>query len=331
MHGVEFNQYPFHRQPWWHFSFYRRFRRILADFQPGVVVMNLGGNPVAALAALRAKIPVVRFSRFEFTPPKRRLDRWCWLKAAAVICPSELVRQQVLAWAPAYFQPRVQHWYDPYLGSPVAENRIRKLREELNLGDAKTVGYVGRLHPGKRLETALLALAEVRRNAGDVRLLMVGTPDDSPAGTAYAESLRQQVRELGLQAAVYFLGYREDVAALMAACEVTVLPSESESLGMVLIESWAMGVPTVASDISGCREITLASGGGRLAPVGDHREFAQQILKLLADPAVARQHGRAGQAWVKANCDPAAYAERFESRLHQLCSKQQSPARENEQ
>jgi glycosyltransferase involved in cell wall biosynthesis len=322
VHGLEFNKYALGRRPWWHLSLYRRFRHILAESKPDIVVINLGGNtPIVTLAALRAKIPVVRFSRFEFTPPKRWIDKFCWLKASAVICPSAHVHRQFNEWAPAHFRPRVHHWYDPYLGSPVSETQRRKVRDELGLGDAKTIGYVGRLHPHKRVETAILALAEIRRDAGDVRLLIVGGHDDSPSGASYGESLRQRVRELGLQDVVHFLGYREDVSAEMAACDVCVLPSQSESLGMVLMESWAQGVPTVASDVSGCREISLASGGGLLFPVGDHKALAGHIRNLLSDPATARRLGASGQAWVKTNCDPVVYAGRFQTLLQQLLCK----------
>jgi glycosyltransferase involved in cell wall biosynthesis len=121
-----------------------------------------------------------------------------------------------------------------------------------------------------------------------------------------------------LQGVVHWLGYRTDVPAIMAACDVCILPSESESFGMVLAEAWAAGIPTVASDIGGCREITMASGGGFLAPVDDHRSFAQQVLRMLADPSLARKLGQAGEAWVKAKCNSKAYAARFQELLQHL-------------
>jgi len=96
------------------------------------------------------------------------------------------------------------------------------------------------------------------------------------------------------------------------------LPSASESFGMVLTEAWSVRTPTIASDVGGCREITLGSGGGLLVPVGDHQGFAAQILKFLQYPALAQKHGDAGEAWVSENCSSTAYEERFRQLAFQL-------------
>ena len=314
-HPLEFGKFAAFRRPDWQFAFYKKFWRILKDSQPDVVVINLDGNtPLVTLAAVRAGIPIVRFSRFEFKPPTRWLDKWCWQKASAVICPSELVKQQVLAWAPANFHARVQSWYDPHSERPVSAAEIQDFRKESGLGADKTIIYVGRLHPLKRIETAIRALSEVRKVVSGVRLLIVGSHDGSKFGAAYEQSLRDLVGQLGLLAAVQFIGYqdRNDVPVTMAAANVCVLPSESESFGMVLTEAWSVQMPTVASDVGGCREITVASGGGYLAPVDDVKTFARYLIKLLSNPAMAHQHGLAGEAWVKANCDSKTYAARFE-------------------
>ena len=320
-HALEFGKYAALRRPDWQFAFYRQFRHILKVSRPDVLIINLDGNtPLVTLAAVRLGIPIIRFSRFEFKAPRRWVDKWCWLKASALICPSELVKQQVLAWAPKDFQPRVQCWYDPHMERPLSDAEIQKAKAELGLGADKVIIYVGRLHPLKRIETAIRALAEVRKVIADVRLLIVGSHDGSVYGAAYEQSLRDLTAQLGLQAAVQFLGYldRDNVPVTMTSANVCVLPSESESFGMVLTEAWSVQKPTVASDVGGCHEITLASGGGYLAPVGDVKIFAGHLIKLLSDSALARRHGLAGEAWVKANCDSKAYAGRFEQLIKTL-------------
>lgn len=322
-HGIEFNKHRFARRPDWHLSFYFRFERILSESRPDVLVVNLDGNTsLVMLAALRSGIPVVRFSRFEFTPPTRWTDRFCWLKAAAVICPSQLVRDQVLRWAPSEFHSNVHRWYDPLTNAAVSETETRKVRQQLSLNGARVIGYVGRLHFRKGIETLLRAMPAVRARFPEAGLLLIGSHDGSPQGIEYAEKLEALARELGVAEMVRFLGYRKDVAALLSACEVAVLPSESESFGMVLAEAWAQGVPTVASDVGGCREITLASGGGRLAPVGDSASFGNAIIELFANPENAKRMGEAGRAWAEENCNPARYAERFENLLESLLTAQ---------
>jgi len=316
VHPLEFNKYSLWRNPLWHLGFYRRFQYILKVSKPDVVVINLDGNtPLVTLAAVRANISIIRFSRFEFKPPVRWIDRWCWLKAGAIICPSELVKQQVLAWTPPEFHSRVYRFYDSYAGHAATPQETADFRQEFRLGDDKVIGYVGRLHRGKRIEIAIKSLAEVRKRVGNARLLIIGGDDGSPNGHAYKSELQQLAADLGIGDSVVFTGYRpaEEMPAAFASFDVFVLPSESESFGMVLIEAWAQSVPVVASNIGGCREITVASGGGRLAPVGNVEAFAGHLLELLVYPKLADDMGQKGKTWVGQNCASADYAAEFES------------------
>jgi glycosyltransferase involved in cell wall biosynthesis len=315
VHPLEFGRYSLRQNPLWHLGFYRRFRQILKASQPNAVAINLDGNtPLVTLAAAHAAIPLIRFCRFEFQPPTRWLDRWCWLQAGAIICPSDLVKKQVLDWAPSSFHSRVHRFYEAYTGREAPAHEVTAFRQQLGLGENRVIGCVGRLHPGKRIEVAIRALGDVRKRLGDVRLLVIGEHDGSGAGEAYEKELRELAKDLGVADAVIFAGYfsADQMPAALAACSVCVLPSQSESFGMVLMEAWAQCVPTVASDIGGCGEISRASGGGAVAPVGDVQAFALVMLELLTNPLAASQYGQNGKAWVDKQCSPGSYAARFE-------------------
>lgn len=317
VYPLEFGKYSVRQNPFWHLGFYRRFRRILKTSRPDAVVINLDGNtPLVTLAAVWSGIPIIRFSRFEFTPPSRWLDSWCWLKAKAVICPSELVKQQVLAWAPPHFHPRVHRIYDAYAGRVATLEEATAFRQEFGLKNDKLIGCVGRLHRGKRIEVAIRALAVVREQISNARILIIGG-DGLPAEAAYKRELLQLATDLGVSESVIFTGFRpaEEMPAAMAALNVCVLPSESESFGMVLMEAWAQGVPTVASDIGGCGEITKISGGGYLAPVGDANTISLHILNMLANTSIAMELGRRGQLWVENSCNLKNYTKYFQSLL----------------
>jgi glycosyltransferase involved in cell wall biosynthesis len=313
-HQLEFGKYSLRQHPPWHLAFYCRFRRILRTSRPDVLVINLDGNtPLLTLAAVFAGIPIIRFSRFEFRVPSRWLDRWCWLKAKAIICPSAWVKQQVLAWVPPGYCERVHQHYEVCAERNVAAEETAAFQHRYSLGDSEIVGYVGRMHRGKRIETAVEALAIVRQQVPNTRLLIVGGYSGSQDEADYKRELERCAKSLGVLDHVTFTGYLEhdQIARAISTFHVGILPSESESFGLVLVEAWAQGVPTVASDVSGCREITRASGGGELCPVGDAAGFAERISNLLRDSKRAGELGAAGRRWVREECSEIQYAERF--------------------
>lgn len=320
VHSLAFSKHPFVRRPDWHLKFFIRFLGILRHVRPHAVVVNLDGNtPLVVSASALAGIPVIRYSRFEFRVPLRWLDSCAWRKCAAVICPSEHVRQQVLQWSPKHFHKRVYCLYESCVAAPVDSMTAAAVRAKLSRAGGRIIGFVGRIHRRKRLDTAIRALAEVRRVFAQTQMVVVGSHDGSEDGARFTKELQSLARALGLGEVVRFLGYQEDVPNLMAALDVCVLPSESESFGMVLAEAWTQGVPTVATDIAGCREITLASGGGLLFPLGDPVAMGRQIIRLLGDPAKAHACGEAGGRWVREHCNPKDYVNRFEALLAQVC------------
>lgn len=316
VYGLELNKYSFKQRPDGHIRFFLRFNRILCRSRPDVVVINLGWHtPIISVACMLRRVPVVRFQRFEFRPPKRWIDRFCLRKAEAIICPSKHVQRTLSEWTSHHDRQKVRFIYNPQpvVKLPCAARAEAKRR--LCLDGKCLIGYFGRLHPQKRVETLIEALPRVRARFGRARALIVGRDDGSENGVSYADHLRDLAGRLGCQEAVSFLGYRNDVDELMGACELTVLPSETESFGRVLAESWSVGVPTVASDIPACREITEASGAGRLFRLGDHEQLAERIVELLAGPSLARSLGESGQKWVARECDPIIYARRLEKIL----------------
>ena len=118
-------------------------------------------------------------------------------------------------------------------------------------------------------------------------MLLAGeAPDD-----ALAAALRAQVRRLGLDHVVTFLGSRPDVAQLLAQCELGVLASSSEGFPLALLEYAMAGLAVVATDVGDCAEVLDDGRLGRLVPPGDPVALADAISGLLDDPATAARLG----------------------------------------
>lgn len=304
---VVFNRYSFKHNPFWHIKLLWVLLRIFAIARPDVLVVNLSANgPVLNIAAKLWRMPVIRFERFEI---KRRLsafERWLAKWPDIIIFPSEIVRGQ-------FKRHQIKHsnllvWYDPIPRSAQPPEGV--------VGEG--LCYVGRIQRGKRIETAIQALSIVRVAGYDICLKIVGAIDESPDAIAYQSELYEIVRLLKLCEYVHFEGFRQNAAEVIAGAAICVLPSESESFGRVLAEAWVAGVPTICADVGGSAEITQASGGGVMVPVGDAVAMARAIANILSDVDLSKRLGRNGKRWVEENCSPVAYQKRFEELLETL-------------
>jgi glycosyltransferase involved in cell wall biosynthesis len=138
------------------------------------------------------------------------------------------------------------------------------------------VGMIARMNASyKNHRTFLQAAARLHQKIANVEFVLVG---DGPL----RRELESEAALLGLQGHVNFLGDRRDIAAILASLDVTVVPSVSESLSNVFLESMAAGVAVVASAVGGNREL---GGDGRawLVAPNDHEALAAGVEGVLAD------------------------------------------------
>ncbi len=103
------------------------------------------------------------------------------------------------------------------------------------------------------------------------------------------------VHELGLADRVHFVGVVDEVAPLLSAADLLLLPSETESFGLVALEAMASGVPVVASRVGGLPEVVEHGVTGYLAPVGDVEAMAEFSLRILSDCEVRKRFGEAAR------------------------------------
>jgi len=154
--------------------------------------------------------------------------------------------------------------------------------------DAQLIGAVGRLWPQKRVKDLIWAFELMHVLDDRARLLVIG---DGPQ----RRMLERFARSLELDHAVLFLGHREDVLRIMPHLDVLWLGSDYEGLPNAVMEAMACGVPVVATDIPGCRELVTEDETGFLVPVAGRAERARQTDKILRDPELARRLGQAGR------------------------------------
>ena len=175
---------------------------------------------------------------------------------------------------------------DPARFRPDAEARAR-VRGALGVaGDAVVVVIVSRLVRHKGYPELLAAMREV---GGE--LWVVGERLASDHG----ESMEPLLAGAGLGGRLRRLGYRGDVAAVLAAADVFVLPSHFEGLPMSVIEAMLVGLPVVATDIRGPREQVLEGVTGLLVPAGSVGPLAAALRRLVGDAGLRAAMGAAGR------------------------------------
>jgi glycosyltransferase involved in cell wall biosynthesis len=152
--------------------------------------------------------------------------------------------------------------------------------------DAKVAVHVAAFRAEKNQMGALEGLAEIHKRLEDVHLVFLG---DGPP----REDLERRARELGAEEWVHFLGFRDDVPAILSLSDIMILPSISDAMPMTVLEAMALGVPVVATDVGDVR-VTLADKAGICVPVGDPEAFENACYELLSSPERLAEAGRAG-------------------------------------
>ena len=172
--------------------------------------------------------------------------------------------------------------------SPGDQNAARRAS---GLTASPTVLFVGRIQPLKGLDLAVDAISLLRHQ--DAQLVIVGGPSGDE-GAATERAIRQRISELGLEHRVTWCPPKPHhlLSSYYRAADVVVVPSRSESFGLVALEAAACGTPVVASDVGGLSQLVVDGETGLLVPRTAER-FASALDLVLGHPSLADRMGTA--------------------------------------
>lgn len=186
--------------------------------------------------------------------------------------------------------------------APAASESVRR---ELGIGSGRPIiAVAGRVQPLKDQALAIRALAELHALRGWAPVLVIAG-ESTPGDAGYLASLRELSVQLGVGDDVRFAGAlsRERLADLFAAASVTILPSHSETFGLVALESAASGTPIVGSRNTGLVESVAEGESGLLIDTRDPRAWAEAVAALLDEQrtgdrmSVSARHHAEGYTW----------------------------------
>lgn len=183
-------------------------------------------------------------------------------------------------------------------------------------GPGPVVLFAGRIQPLKGPTVAVESLAQIRSRGGrlrETRLVLIGGPS-GPHGEAEIREVRQRIRAYGLGDAVRMLPPQphERLSTYYRAAEACVVPSHSESFGLVALEAAACGTPVVASAVGGLTTLVDHGRTGYLVEGREAADYAAPLAALLGDPEAASRMGDAAAARARAYTWKAAAAQLWE-------------------
>jgi glycosyltransferase involved in cell wall biosynthesis len=269
-----------------------RLTNALSRLRPDIVhTWIFAANSYGRLAALWAKVPVILGGERSVDPWKRWhhfwIDRRLAGRTAGIITNSSGVQE-------FYHRHRIDR--DRFFVIPngverPAAPRVNRQEVMLRLGlspDTILFGSVGRLWPQKGYKDLIWVAEMVQLVHPRAHFAIVG---DGPL----RKRLEQYCDQLGAAKALRFYGERQDVADLLPHLHVYVNGSLYEGQSNAILEAMSAGVPVVASDIPGNRDLVIHGQTGFLCGVGDVYAFIQALDRLLKDDELRQRMGAAGQ------------------------------------
>lgn len=261
--------------------------------------------------------PVVRLFRLL----ARRIPNYIIANSEATLSTLSLDGKQLGTAIPSGVEPRLQLTAVHDSCQVVHDGcQIRPSRNPTGTAqDYVRIGLVGRISPWKGQDIFLKAAALVLESHPGTQFEIIGSA--MFADRDYEIRLHEFCRALGMEGAVEFAGFIEDVQARIAELDILVHASVTgEPFGQVIVEGMAEGKPIIATNGGGVPEIVLDGVTGMLVPMGDADAMAQAIRTLLDDPAKAAQMGRLGRERVQQRFTVHRTARMVEAVYRQLLS-----------
>lgn len=263
-------------------------REVLAALRPDVVHVHEPLTPSASMfATLMSPAPVVatvhayldRSRVMELAAPALR---WVWGKVTTGVAVSDA--------AAAFLRRALPEVALEIVPNGVDVEAFAAAGPRDDLPEGRRILWVNRLDAQKGFPVALAAFSKVLEDVPDAVLVVVGEGGDREALRLLTTAARERVEMRGTVP-------NADVPGYLAASEVYLSPAVGqESFGIVLVEAMAAGVPVVATDIPGYREVVTDGLEGLLVPPRDPEALAAALVRVLSEPDLARRLGDAGRA-----------------------------------
>lgn len=291
----------------------------LMKLQPHIVQTHvLRANLTATVTARSANVPIVIATEMtlkNIAPPglRRMRDRllqvalkYAFKKCDQLVVTSEYLKKE---WSPVWMHDRTEIIYPPFsmekYNAAKEKNRVPKIKGVF------TIGFVGRLSEEKKVDDLIKAIQIVSEKNRNIKCVIVGTgPEES--------KLKKLTAELNVSRYIDFNGYTDNSFEMLSAFDLFVLPSRTEGCPIVILEAMASGLPVIATNVGGNKELVEDKVTGRLIPPDSHHVLAREIIDLLESNDTLKSMGEMGKKSAFSKFEPGQFTKRLENLYSKL-------------
>lgn len=264
-----------------------RLGALIDDIRPALVWTNSATIPSGALAAALARVPHLWFIQ-EFLGQGGMGGP---LDATTLLSCIQGLSTRVVAISTALRAAFPEPDTVAVVSAPVALGPFRELRPDTA---APVIASLGTISASKGLGDLAEAAILLAERGVDFVVRVMG--DFYYAD--YLTGIERRLTRAGVRERFHFIPYQRDIAPGLVRCGLYCCPSHTEGLSRTIIEAMAAGLPVVATDCGGPRDLVVDGGTGLLVPVRNPRALADALAELLQDPARRAAMGQAGRTAV---------------------------------
>jgi len=200
---------------------------------------------------------------------------------------------------------------------PQAQIRAKELRKVWKIQPGELViGMVGQIIPRKGTDLFLKSIAALVKNGIKIKAVLVG---ESPKGFEYFnQEIKDLITSLGLENHLIQTGFVKDVAAHFAAMDILAMPSRVEGLGLVAGESMLAGVPVVAANVGGLKELIRDRKNGILVEPDCYNALTKGLESLILNRNFRMKLGKAGKKSISKHYSQTSFEKKLKSVIKEL-------------
>jgi len=235
--------------------------------------------------------------------------RWLYKQIDTIHAVTGQVKEQLIKYIPSSVRPKIELIY---LGVEPKENiNTDSLKKKYHLKNEFVVGIIGRMQEGKDQHIVIEAIAKLEEL--DIRLFIIG----EAMNDEYLQKLHNLCKTLDLEEKVLFTGFTKETDAYMQLSDITILATQNETFGLVIIESMANGTPVIATDRGGPLEI-IDEGIDGLFYNGSSEDLSRKIRLLYEDSGFKETVASNSLKKVQVKFDKETQLEKLYQKINQI-------------